>query len=130
MADLDREFAVATDGITPLLVERFKRMGIPNRIIYGPRHYLGVARITTTPGLFEFHEDGEVALVVPEGEPEVPACHLTFTSSVASNSPPVTKAPSMQTSVVPREMPDPWTLKWTAPCPACPSISTLYSGWI
>ena len=73
MADLDREFAVATDGITPLLVERFKRMGIPNRIIYGPRHYLGVARITTTPGLFEFHEDGEVALVVPEGEPEVPA---------------------------------------------------------
>ena len=73
MADLDREFALTTDGVSPLVLERLQRMGIPNRIIFGPRHYVGVARIvTTSDGLFEFHDDGEVALVVPEGEPEWP----------------------------------------------------------
>ena len=73
MVDLDREFALTTDNVTPFFVERLQRMGIPNRIIFGPRHYLGAARIvTTSDGLFEFHEDGEDALVVPEGEPEVP----------------------------------------------------------
>ncbi len=70
---LKHEFALTTDGVTPLLVERLQLMGIPNRTIYGPRHYLGAARITTTSdGLFEFHEDGEFALIVPEGEPEWP----------------------------------------------------------
>ena len=73
MTDLDREFALAIDGVTPLQVERFLRMGIPRRIVYGPRHYLGVACIiTSSDGLFEFHEDGELALIVPEGEPAVP----------------------------------------------------------
>ncbi len=74
MVDLDREFAITTDGVTPLVVERFHQMGIPNRVIYGPRHYLGAARIvTTSDGLFEFHEDGEHAAIVPEGVPEWPA---------------------------------------------------------
>ena len=73
MSGLIDEFGLATDSVTPLLVERLQRMGIPNRIIFGPRHYVGVARIvTTSDGLFEFHADGEVALVVPEGEPEWP----------------------------------------------------------
>ncbi len=67
------EFALATDGVTPLLVGRFRQMGIPNRIIFGARHYLGVARIVThSDGLFELHDDGEPALIVPEGKPEVP----------------------------------------------------------
>ena len=70
---LNHEFALTTDGVTPLLVERLQRMGIPNRTIYGPRHYLGAARITTTSdGLFEFHEDGEFAdrdrIVAPDVE--------------------------------------------------------------
>ena len=74
MADLDREFALTTDGVTPLLVQRFQQMGIPNKVIFGARHYVGTARITTTSdGLFEFHDDGELALIVPEGVPEVPA---------------------------------------------------------
>ena len=74
MADLDREFALATDGISPLVLERFRQWNIPPRIIYGPRHYIGVARIvTTSDGLFEPHEDGEHALIVPEGVPEWPA---------------------------------------------------------
>ncbi len=73
MADLDREFALTTDGITPLLVQRFQQMGIPNKVIFGARHYLGAARITTTSaGLFELHDDGELALIVPEGVPEWP----------------------------------------------------------
>ena len=73
MADLDREFALASDGVTPLLIERFQQMGISNRIIYGPRHYLGAARVVTaSDGLFEFHDAGEIAIVVPEGEPEWP----------------------------------------------------------
>ena len=73
MADLDCEFALTTDNVTPFLVERLQRMGIPNRIIFGPRHYLGAARIVHhSSGLFEFHEDGELALIVPEGVPEWP----------------------------------------------------------
>ncbi len=73
MADLGREFGRATDGVTPLLVEHFQRMGIPRRIIFGARHYLGAGRITTTSaGVFEFHDDGELALIVPEGVPEWP----------------------------------------------------------
>ncbi len=74
MADLDREFALTTDGVTPLVVEYFQRLDIPNRIIFGPRHHVGVGRIiTSSDGLFEIHDDGERALIVPEGEPEVPA---------------------------------------------------------
>ncbi len=74
MADLEHEFAFTTDGITPLVVEYFKRLGIPNRVIYGVRHHVGVARIiTSSDGLFEIHDDGERALIVPEGVPEVPA---------------------------------------------------------
>ena len=70
MVDLDHEFALATDGITPLLVAHFQRMGIPNRVLFGARHYLGAARIATTrDGLFEPHDDGELALIVPEGVP-------------------------------------------------------------
>ena len=73
MVELDREFALATDGITPLWAERFLQWRIPNRIIYGPRHYIGVARIVaTSDGLFEFHDDGEHAVIVPEGVPEWP----------------------------------------------------------
>ncbi len=73
MIDLAAEFALTTDGVTPLLVAHIQRMGIPRRIIFGARHYLGAARITTTPdGLFEFHDDGELALIVPEGVPEWP----------------------------------------------------------
>ncbi len=73
MADLEHEFALATDGVTPLVVEYFKRLGIPDRVLYGPRHYIGVARIaTTSDGLFEIHDDGERALIVPEGVPEWP----------------------------------------------------------
>ncbi len=73
MADLDHEFALTTDGVTPLLVERLQRMGIPNRVLFGVRHHVGAARIvTTSDGLFELHPDGEIALVVPEGVPEVP----------------------------------------------------------
>ena len=71
--DLDHEFGFATDNVTQLWAERFQKWGIPRRIIWGARHYLGVARITTTShGLFEFHDDGDLAIIVPEGEPEVP----------------------------------------------------------
>ena len=74
MANLDREFGFATDIVTPLWAERFQNWGIPNRIIFGPRHYLGAARIVHhSSGLFEPHEDGEHALIVPEAVPEWPA---------------------------------------------------------
>ena len=73
MVDLEHEFALAIDGVTPSLVGRLQRMGIPNQVLYGPRHHVGVARIaTTSDGLFELHDSGELALIVPEGAPEVP----------------------------------------------------------
>ncbi len=68
MADLEYEFGLAIDGVTPLMVERFQRMGIPNRVLFGARHYLGAARVATTKdGLFEFHDDGDLAWIVPAG---------------------------------------------------------------
>ncbi len=74
MADLEHEFALTTDGVSPLVVKYLQRMGIPRRIVFGARHHVGVARIVThSDGLFEFHDDGERALIVPEGVPEVPA---------------------------------------------------------
>ncbi len=74
MADLEHEFALTTDGVSPLVVKYLQRMGIPNRVLFGPRHHVGVARIvTSSDGLFEIHDDGERALIVPEGVPEVPA---------------------------------------------------------
>ena len=73
VADLDHEFALTTDGVTPLVVERLRRLGIPDRVIYGPRHLVGVGHIVThSSGLFEFHPEGDLAFIVAEGEPEVP----------------------------------------------------------
>ncbi len=73
MTDLVDEFGLAIDGVSPLLLKHLQKWEIPRRVLFGPRHHVGVARIvTTSDGLFEFHDDGEVALVVPEGEPEWP----------------------------------------------------------
>ena len=73
MADLEQEFAVATDGVTGPWIERFLRWGIPSKVIFGPRHLVGVGRIVThSTGLFEFHEDGDLAVIAAEGEPEFP----------------------------------------------------------
>ena len=73
MIDLEAEFALAADGVSPLVVKRFLQWGIPPRIIYGPRHHVGVAKIvTTSDGFFQFHDDGQRAAIVPEGVPEVP----------------------------------------------------------
>ncbi len=71
--DLAHEFALTTDGVTPLVVERLQRWGIPDRVIYGPRHLVGVGHIVThSSGLFELHPEGDLAFIVAEGEPEVP----------------------------------------------------------
>ena len=73
MVDLDREFALTTDGVTPRWVERFRQWGISNKVLFGARHYLGVGCIaTSSDGLFELHPDGDAAIIVPEGAPEVP----------------------------------------------------------
>ena len=73
MTNLVDEFAPATNNLTPLLIEQLQKWGIPRRVLFGPRHHVGAARIvTTSDGLFELHPDGEIALVVPEGVPEVP----------------------------------------------------------
>ncbi len=79
MTNLVEEFALATDGVSPLVVKRFLQWGIPPRIIYGPRHHVGVGHIVTTSGgLFEFHDGGERALIVPEGVPEWPGWHEVY----------------------------------------------------
>ena len=77
MIDLEAEFALVADGVTGLVLDRFRQWGIPPRIIYGPRHHVGVAKIVThSCGLFEFHEDGRWALIVPEGVPAMPGWDL------------------------------------------------------
>ena len=73
MVDLDHEFALTTDGVTPLLVERLRRWCIPSKVVYGPRHLIGVGHIITHDcGLFEFHDDGNLAIIMAEGKPEGP----------------------------------------------------------
>ncbi len=73
MIGLEAEFALAADGVTGLVLERFRQWGIPNRILFGPRHHVGVAKIvTTSDGFFEFHDDGARAAIIPEGMPEWP----------------------------------------------------------
>ncbi|MCH8155036.1 MAG: hypothetical protein IH786_07195, partial [Proteobacteria bacterium] len=73
MPDLEQEFALTTDGLDATWLDRLQRPGIPKRVLYGFRHHLGVGRITTyTDGLFEFHDEGDLAIIVPEGQPEEP----------------------------------------------------------
>ncbi len=71
--DLLAELAHTQDPLGPTWYARFRELGFPDRVIFGVRPLIGVGRIVThSDGLFEFHDDGEVALVVPEGEPESP----------------------------------------------------------
>jgi hypothetical protein len=71
--DLYPELEATQEPLTPKCFAWFRKLGIPDRVIFGPRPYLGVGRITThSEGLFEFHDEGEPAIIVPEGEPEVP----------------------------------------------------------
>jgi hypothetical protein len=73
MADLDHEFALTTDGLDHAWIKSFQELGIPKRVLFGPRYHLGVGRIVThSSGLFEFHVDGDPAIIVAEGEPEWP----------------------------------------------------------
>ncbi len=71
--DLLAELAHTQDPLGPTWYARFRDLGIPDRVIFGVRPLIGVGRIVThSDGLFEFHDHGEVAVVVPEGEPESP----------------------------------------------------------
>ena len=67
------EFEAALDGLDHAWIKRLQGLGIPKRVLFGVWHHLGVGRITTySDGLFEFHDDGDLAIIVAEGEPEVP----------------------------------------------------------
>ena len=70
---LTTELALTQDPLGPEWYARFRKLGIPDRVIFGVRPLIGVGRIVThSSGLFEFHEDGELAIIVAEGEPVVP----------------------------------------------------------
>ena len=57
----------------PASFARFRELGVPNSVIFGDWAMVGVARIVPhSCGLFEFHDEGEPAIIVPEGSPEVP----------------------------------------------------------
>jgi len=78
MGELEAEFEACLDPLDERgHVSKLRRLGIPDRVIYGPRSLVGVARIMPcTSGFFEFHEYGEKALVIAEGEPAVPGWSL------------------------------------------------------
>ncbi len=77
MGELEAEFEACLDPFDEHeQVACLLRLGISTRVIYGPRSLVGVARIIPcTSGFFEFHEHGEKALVIAEGEPAVPGWH-------------------------------------------------------
>jgi hypothetical protein len=76
MTEIDREFDLTLDTLGPDWFARFAKMGIPTRVTFGLRSLYGVGRIIPNPsGFFEFHEDGTEALIVAEGEPDLPGWH-------------------------------------------------------
>ena len=70
---LTTELAHTQDPLGPNWYARLRALGVPNRVIFGVRPLVGVGHIVPhSSGLFDFHDDGDLALVVAEGEPEVP----------------------------------------------------------
>ena len=73
MIDLFTELELTQRPLGPAAFARFREMGIPNGVIFGDRALVGVARVVISTGeLFEFDDEGEPAIIVVEGEPEVP----------------------------------------------------------
>ena len=71
--DLFSELVQTQRPLGPATFTRFRQLGIPDSVIFGDRALVGVARIVPhSSGLFEFHDEGEPAIIIPEGEPEVP----------------------------------------------------------
>ena len=71
--DLFGQLGLTQDLLGPTWYTRFNKLGIPDRVIFGLRPLIGVDHIVThSSGLFEFHPEGDLALIVAEGEPEVP----------------------------------------------------------
>ena len=71
--DLYAHLEMTQRPLGPASFARFRELGIPDRVIFGVRPLVGVARIvTSTDELFEFHDEGDPAIIVVEGEPEVP----------------------------------------------------------
>jgi hypothetical protein len=77
MGELEAEFEACLDPFDEHeQVAHLLRLGISTRVIYGPRSLVGVGRIiSNSSGFFEFHEDGTEALIVAEGEPDIPGWH-------------------------------------------------------
>lgn len=73
MPDLEFEFAQCLDVLDQRHFARFAELGIPTRVTFGLRSLYGAGRIIPNPsGLFDFHEDGDWALVIAEGSPAEP----------------------------------------------------------
>ena len=71
--DLYAEMEMTQRPLGPASFTRFHELGIPNGVIFGDRPLVGVARIVPhSSGLFEFHDEGEPAIIVVEGAPEAP----------------------------------------------------------
>jgi len=70
MADLWPEFAIAVHRLhDDHHVEEVVALGVPRSAMFGNRPYLGIARIVVGDAFFDFAEDGELAWIVPVGEP-------------------------------------------------------------
>ncbi len=70
---LTTELARTQDPLGPNWYARLRELGVPDAVVFGVRALVGVGRIVThSTGVFEFHEDGDLALIIAEGEPEVP----------------------------------------------------------
>jgi hypothetical protein len=73
MTDLESEFATCLDLLDETHFARFAALGVPTRLTFGSRSLYGVRRIIPNPsGLFDFHPAGDWALVIAEGEPDLP----------------------------------------------------------
>ena len=72
MGDLAAEIVEACE-LTPYWITRLRKLGIPEKIIFGPRTVVTAGRVVTDASrFFEFHDEGKPAVIIVEGQPEVP----------------------------------------------------------
>ena len=70
--DLYAELEMTQRPLGTASFTRFRELGIPNGVIFGDQPLVGVAHIVPhSSGFFDFHDEGEPAIIVPEGEPVV-----------------------------------------------------------
>ncbi len=68
---LASEFETALDNLDNLWIERFRALGLPDRVLRINPPLVGAGCVETySEGFFEFRDEGELAVIIAEGVPQ------------------------------------------------------------